>query len=94
MLMELNPGAAFPCPYCGILLGFDENHKLKTPVSGWPVIRYGMAELQLRKDVDGEPAHVSLADWGRKHRWLEPGAHYPLSEYSYAEQAPADEVVP
>jgi predicted DNA-binding antitoxin AbrB/MazE fold protein len=87
-----NPGAAFPCPYCGILLGFDENHK--TPVSGWPVIRYGMAELQLRRDADGEPSHVSLADWRRKHRWLEPGTHYPLSEYSYAEQAPADEIVP
>jgi hypothetical protein len=94
VLMELNPGAAFPCPYCGILLGFDEDHKLRTPVSGWPVIRYGMAELQLRRDADGEPSHVSLADWRRKHRWLEPGTHYPLSEYSYAEQAPADEIVP
>jgi hypothetical protein len=41
----------------------------------------------LRKDFDGEPAHVPLAEWARKHHWIEPGTHEPLSEYHYAEQA-------
>src|SRR5207249_1810266 len=67
LLMELNPGVAFPCPYCSALLGFDEHHKLRVPASGWPVLRYGWAELQLRKDIDGEPSSVALPDWGRKH---------------------------
>jgi hypothetical protein len=94
LLMDLNPGAAFPCPYCSALLGFDEHHNLRTPASGWPVLRYGQAELQLRRETDGEPPGSSLPDWGRKHHWLEPGTHSPLSEYNYAEQAAKDETVP
>jgi len=58
------------------------------------VLRYGRAELEVRKEIDGEPSSVSLVDWARKHRWLEPGTHYPLTEYNYAEQAAADETVP
>ena len=94
LLMDLKPGAAFPCPYCSRLLGFDDNHKLRIPQPGWPVIRYGQSDVQLRKEFDGEPPHLSLADWARKNHWIEPGTHYPLSEYQYAEQAPANEVVP
>jgi hypothetical protein len=94
ILMELKPGAAFPCPYCSRLLGFDDDQKPRVPQSGWPVIRYGLAELQLRQEFDGEPSGVSLAEWARKNHWIEPGTHQPLSEYIYAEQAPVDETVP
>jgi hypothetical protein len=94
ILMELKPGAALPCPYCSRLIGFDDNQKARMPQSGWPVIRYGLAELQLRKEFDGQPTNVSLPEWAYKNHWIEPGTHYPLSEYVYAEQAPADEIVP
>jgi len=93
-LMDLKPGVAFPCPYCGKLLGFDDNQKLQIPQPGWSVIRYGLSELERRREFDGEPPDVSLADWAHKNHWIEPGTHYPLSEYTYAEQAPADETVP
>jgi hypothetical protein len=94
LLMALKPGVSFPCPYCSRLLGFDDSQQLQIPRAGWRVIRYGLAELELRKDFDGEPAHVALAEWARKHHWIEPGTHEPLSEYQYAEQAAADETVP
>jgi hypothetical protein len=94
LLMDLKPGAAFPCPYCSRLIGFDDDRKAGAPQSGWPVVRYGLRELEARREFDGEPADVSLADWARKNHWIEPGTHYPLSEYQYAGQAPANEVVP
>ncbi len=31
--------------------------------SGWPVFRYGRAELEIKRQADGEPADVSLANW-------------------------------
>jgi hypothetical protein len=94
VLMDLKSGVAFPCPYCSELLGFDENQKAQVPESGWPVIRFGLRELELRREVDGEPSHVSLMDWARKHRWFEPGTRSPLSEYVYAEYARVNETVP
>jgi hypothetical protein len=50
--------------------------------------------LELKKQADGEPAHVPLADWVSRHRFTKPGTHEALSEYTYAEDAPQDEVVP
>jgi hypothetical protein len=93
-LVNLNPGAAFPCPYCGSLLGLDENRNCRFPLSGWPVLRYGIAELGQRKDYDAEPGDVSLEEWARKHHWLEPGTHEPLSGYQYADHVSPDETVP
>src|SRR5437773_8813548 len=80
ILMDLKPGAAFPCPYCGQLLGLDDHRQPQVPQTGWPVIRYGSAELERRKEFDGEPPHVSLAEWARKNYWIEPGTHAPLTE--------------
>jgi hypothetical protein len=94
ILMDLKPGAAFPCPYCGQLLGFDSDCKAQVPSAGWPVLRLGRNELELRKEFDGEPADALLADWAARNHWIEPGTHQPLSEYKYAEQVPADETVP
>jgi len=91
---EGDPGAAFPCPYCSVLLGFDDDHQIQKAQSGWRVFRYGLAELEARKILDLEPVTVSLAEWALKHRLMEPGSHQPLTGYIYAEQAPANEVVP
>ena len=93
LLMELKPGTAFPCPYCGQLLGLDDDQTLRIPQSGWPVIRLGLAELQMKREVDGQE-HLSLKEWARTNYWLQPGTHQPLTGYSYAEETPIDEIVP
>jgi hypothetical protein len=48
----------------------------------------------MKKQADGEPAATLLADWALRHRFTRPGTHPPLTEYTYAEQAPPDEIVP
>jgi hypothetical protein len=94
-LLFLNaPGAALACPYCGELIGFDDEGELKQADSGWPVFRYGRAELDLKRQADGESAAVTLTDWALRHRFTQPGTHLPFASYLYAEQAPPDEVVP
>jgi hypothetical protein len=61
---------------------------------GWPVFRYGQAELEAKKLADGEPASTSLEDWALRQRFTQPGTHPPLRGYLYAEHADADETVP
>jgi hypothetical protein len=94
LLFYGRPGAALACPYCNQLIGFDGSGKPQVPESGWPVFRYGQAELEIKKQSDGEPAFVSLQDWALRHRFLQPGSHDPFGSYTYAEQAPPDETVP
>jgi hypothetical protein len=94
LLFFRQPGAALACPYCNGLIGFDNNGEPAIPQSGWPVLRYGLAELGLKKTADGEPLETSLTDWALRHRFVNPGAQYPFTSYDYAEQAPADETVP
>jgi hypothetical protein len=94
LLFQAKSGAAFACPYCGGLLGFDDSGQLQVPQPGWPVFRYGRVELELKKRADGEPLSVSLEAWALRHRFTQPGTHSPLSSYTYAEQAPPDEAVP
>ena len=93
-LFKAEPGAAFACPSCNSLLGFDDNREPQAPQSGWPVFRFGRTELEIKKGADGEPAATSLTDWALKHRFTQPGTHQPLTEYTYAEHVPADETVP
>ena len=88
------PGAALACPYCEGLIGFDDDSHLRIPEPGWPVFRYGRAELDLKKQADGEAASTSLTDWALRQRFTQPGTHRPFTSYVYAEQAPADETVP
>jgi hypothetical protein len=88
------PGAALACPYCNGLIGFDGNGHQAVPQSGWPVFRFGLAELELKKQADGEPPQTLLTDWALRHRFTKPGTHGPFSSYQYAEQAPPDETVP
>ena len=52
------------------------------------------AELEIKKQADGEPPHTPLADWALRHRFTRPGSHDPLGGYTYAEQAAPDETVP
>ncbi|MCI0380699.1 MAG: hypothetical protein L0215_24200 [Gemmataceae bacterium] len=93
-LCNARPGAALACPYCNGLIGFDNNGKPQIPQKAWPVFRYGLAELEAKKLADGELAQTSLADWALQHRFTKPGTHEPLKNYTYAEQAPPDEIVP
>jgi hypothetical protein len=88
------PGAALACPYCNRLIGFDADGNPAIPASGWPVFRYGRAELELKKQADGESAQVSLHEWALRHRFTKPGSDQPLASYQYAENAPANETVP
>ncbi|HMC88211.1 MAG TPA: hypothetical protein VKI17_01625 [Gemmataceae bacterium] len=88
------PGAALACPYCNALIGFAADGQPLAPTSGWPVFRYGRAELEAKKLADGEPASTRLADWALRHRFTQPGTQQPLTAYVYAEQAPAHETVP
>ena len=88
------PGAALACAYCGGFIGFDDEGGPKAAESGWPVFRYGHAELNLKKQADGDPAATTLTDWAIRHRFTQPGSHLPFASYLYAEQAPPDEVVP
>jgi hypothetical protein len=93
LLFRAQPGAALVCPYCGGLIGFDANGQPVVPLSGWPVFRYGEAELEAKKLADGEPASTSLEDWALRHRFTQPGTHPPLRGYLYAEQVDPDEPV-
>jgi hypothetical protein len=94
LLFNARPGAALACPYCNRPFGFDDAGQPQAPQSGWPVFRYGRAELEAKRQADGEPPTTSLADWALRHRFVQPGTHSPLTNYTYAEQAPADETVP
>ena len=94
LLFHAQPGAALACPYCNGFIAFDAAGTPAPPQSGWLVFRYGRAELELKKDADGEPATTSLAEWALRHRFTQPGTHQPLSEYTYAEDAPANETIP
>jgi len=93
LLFLAKPGAALACPYCSGLLGFDDSAQPQIPQPGWPVFRYGRAELEVKRQADGEPPSVSLGAWALQHRFTQPGTHLPLSGYCYAEQAPPDETV-
>lgn len=94
LLFRGRPGAALACPYCDGLIGFDRAGQPVAPPPGWPVFRYGRAELEAKKLADGEPATTPLSDWALKHRFTQPDTHLPLTGYTYAEQAPPDETVP
>jgi hypothetical protein len=94
LLFQARSGAALACPYCNGLIGFDDTGQPQAPPPGWPVFRYGQAELEAKKQADGEPSHVPLAEWAIRHRFTQPGTHAPLSNYTYAEQAPPAETVP
>jgi hypothetical protein len=94
LLFKAEPGAALACPYCGGLFGFDVNGQPQAALTGWTVYRYGLAELELKKIADGEPSNTPLVDWAVKHRFTQPGTCQPFTDYTYAEQAPANEVVP
>lgn len=87
-------GAAFACPYCNRLLGFDDGGRPEAAQSGSPVFRYGRAQLELKKRADGEPVATSLTDWAFRHRFTQPGTRLPFEDYTYAEDAPIDETVP
>jgi hypothetical protein len=94
MLFYARPGAALACPYCNGLIGFDDNGQAQVPQTGWPVFRYGLAELDLKKHADGEPSHISIAEWALRQRFRQPGTQLPFNSYTYAELAPPDETVP
>ena len=94
LLFNAQPGAALACPYCNGLIGFDNKGDPVPPQTGWRVFRYGKAELELKKQADGEAPNTSLSDWASRHRLTQPGTHQPFVNYTYAEQAPANEAVP
>jgi hypothetical protein len=94
LLFDAKPGAAYACPYCNALIGFNDDGQPRVPEPGWPVFRYSRAELEAKRQQDGQPASMSLTDWAAGHRFMRPGTHNPLTAYTYAEQAPPDEVVP
>jgi hypothetical protein len=86
-------GAVLACPYCNGYIGFSDAGVPIVPEPGWPVFRYGRAELELKKLADGAPAETSLSDWALRHRFVSPGLRRPFVDYVYAEQAPPHEVV-
>jgi hypothetical protein len=94
LLFAAQPGAALACPYCNGLIGFGPSSNPQPPQSGWPVFRYGKAELEVKMQSDGEPPATPLTDWALKHRFTQPGTHAPLANYTYAEHAPPHETVP
>jgi hypothetical protein len=94
LLFHARAGAALTCPYCNGLIGFDDTGHPQVPRAGWPVFRYGRAELEVKKQADGEPPHAPLAAWALQHRFTQPGTHSPFCNYTYAEQALPDETVP
>jgi len=94
LLFNASPGAALACPYCNNLLGFDNAGQPQAAQPGWPVFRYGQAQLEAKKLADGEPATTPLAVWAARYRFMWPGTHQPLANYTYAEQAPSNETVP
>ena len=87
-------GAALACPYCNGLIAFDDDGRPQIPPSGWPVFRYGLAELELKKQQAGEPSDVTVADWALRQRFVAPGLHLPFTSYQYAEQSTPNETVP
>lgn len=93
LLFRARPGAALACPYCNGLIGFDDAGEPRIPEMGWPVFRYGLAELEIKKLSDGEPSSCPLAEWATRHRFIAAGTHDPFSGYTYAEQAPENETV-
>jgi hypothetical protein len=93
LLFNALPGAALACPYCNGLLSFESGLP-QVPPAGWPVFRYGRAELEAKKQADGEMPETTLADWALRHRFTQPGRRPPFTGYLYAEQAPANEFVP
>lgn len=94
LFFTMKPGAALACPYCNRPIGFDSSSKPAVAQTGWPVFRFGLTELELKKLADGEAAQTSLTDWALHHRFTQPGTHLPFSGYVYAEQAPVNETVP
>ncbi len=94
LLVLARPGAALGCPYCDGLIGFDENGYPQAPESGWPVFRYGRAELEAKRTEDGEPSTTALSDWASRCRFLWPGSHPPFGNYTYAEESPINDIVP
>jgi len=94
LLFNARPGAALACPYCNGLIGFDGAGRPQAPQASWPVFRYGHAELEIKKQTDGELATTPLREWALRHRFTQPGSHQPLMNYTYAEHARADETVP
>jgi hypothetical protein len=94
LLFSARPGAALACPYCNNLLGFDSAGQPQIAQSGWPVFRYGQAQLEAKKLADGEPATTPVAVWASRHRFMRPGSQQHLTNYTYAEQAPPNETVP
>src|SRR5262249_7297392 len=94
LLSQAKPGAALACPYCNGLIGFDDDGQPQIPAHGWPVFRHGRAELEAKKQADGEPSTTALTDLALRHRFTQPGTHLPFNNYVYAEQAPPDETVP
>lgn len=93
LLSRARAGAAFACPYCNNLIGFDDSGKPQVPQRGWPVFRYGRAELEIKKRADGEPPNVLISEWALRQRFTQPGTHSPFQDYTYAEDAPIDETV-
>ena len=93
-LFQARAGAALACPYCNGLQGFDDSGRPQAPQPGSPVFRYGRAELEVKKEADGEGPSTPLTDWASRHRFTQPGTHAPFSGYTYAEHAPPDETVP
>jgi hypothetical protein len=59
-LFDAEPAAAQACPYCGGLIGFDDDGNPQRPLAGWPVFRHGLAELEAKKLADGEPTARTL----------------------------------
>src|SRR5262249_61582954 len=72
LLFHAKPGAALACPYCGGFIGFDDDGDPRPPQSGWPVFRYGRAELELKKQADGGPVATELKDWALLPRFTRP----------------------
>src|SRR3954447_17875232 len=63
LLFQTRAGAALACPYCNGLIGFDDVGQPQVPRPGWPVFRHGRAELERKRQADGETADTTLADW-------------------------------
>ncbi len=82
------------CPYCNGLFGFDSVGRPQPALTGWPVFRYGQAELEIKKVADGEPPTVPLSVWALRQRFTQPAGNQPFDGYTYAEDAIPNEAVP
>jgi hypothetical protein len=69
LLFHRRPGAALACPYCIGLIGFNNAGDPEAP--GWPVFRYSRAELEAKKQADGERPETSLTDWALAYRFTD-----------------------